>query len=221
MTDHPLHPARAVRVAFISGARLQGWSQRFSEAHGALGISDDDDGVRLTAADGAEALLKAPWPADGRPGRGADHVERLAVLASQPRTLALLLVRRGGYSVAVVRSGEILAAKSGTRNVQSRSAARGSAQKKSARRRDEQADGLVGAVAAHAAIVFATQQVEYVVPGGDRTLAELTLARPELSRYAAVPRLAALDVPDPRPAVLRKAALDACAVRIQVTDPPS
>lgn len=216
MTDHPLHPARAVRVAFISGARLQGWSQRFSEAHGALGISDDDDGVRLTAADGAEALLQAPWPADGRPGRGADHVERLAVLASQPRTLALLLVRRGGYAVAVVRSGEILAAKSGTR-----SAARGSAQKKSARRREEQADGLVGAVAAHAAIVFATQQVEYVVPGGDRTLAELTLARPELSRYAAVPRLAALDVPDPRPAVLRKAALDACAVRIQVTDPPS
>jgi hypothetical protein len=33
-----------------------------------------------------------------------------------------------------------------------------------------------------------------------------------------MPRLAYLDVPDPKAAVLRKAAADSCAVRVQVTD---
>jgi hypothetical protein len=45
------------------------------------------------------------------------------------------------------------------------------------------------------------------------------LEEPALKDYARLPRLAYLDVPDPRAAVLKKAAVDACAVRIQVTDP--
>ena len=77
------------------------------------------------------------------------------------------------------------------------------------------------AVADQARQVFAGQVIEYIVPGGDRALAELVLDEPALKAYARLPRLAYLDVPDPRAAVLKKAAADACAVRIQVTDPPS
>ena len=208
----------SVRTAFIPGSRLAGWVERFGAAHGGYQLKDDDDGLRLLAADGAEALLQPPWPADGRPGRGADPLERLASLASQPRRLGLLLARRGGYGVAVVSEGQALASKVGSTYVQSRTAAGGQSQQRFARRRSNQADALVEAVAEQAARIFSGEPFEYVVPGGDRTLAGLVLQHPALKGFAAMPRLAYLDVPDPKAAVLRKAAADSCAVRIQVTD---
>lgn len=211
----------SVRTAFVPGARLAGWVERFSAAHGGFRLSDDDDGVRLLAADGTAALLQPPWPPDGRPGRGADPLERLASVASQPRRLGLLIARRGGYGVAVASDGVIVVSKVGSRYVQSRTAAGGQSQQRFARRRSNQADELVQAVAVQARQVFSGQSFEYVVPGGDRTLVDLVLEEPGLKDYARLPRLAYLDVPDPRAAVLKKAAADACALRIQVTDPPS
>jgi hypothetical protein len=211
----------SVRTAFVPGPRLDGWVERFSAAHHGFRLSDDDDGVRLLAADGTTALLQPPWPVDGRPGRGADSLERLASIASQPRRLGLLLVRRGGYGIAVASEGAVLASKAGTRYVQSRTAAGGQSQQRFARRRSNQADELVQAVGLQARQVFSGHPFEYVVPGGDRALVELVLEEPALKDYARLPRLAHLDVPDPRAAVLKKAAVEACAVRIQVTDPPA
>ncbi|WP_426985611.1 acVLRF1 family peptidyl-tRNA hydrolase [Pseudarthrobacter sp. Y6] len=211
----------SVRTAFVSGERLAGWAERFGAAHGGFRISDDDDGVRLLAADGTTALLQAPWPPDGRPGRGADPLERLASVAAQPRTAGLVLVRRGGYAAAVAREGILLASKAGSPYVQSRTAAGGQSQQRFARRRANQADELVEKVAAHAAAVFGGQPIEYLAPGGDRTLAGLVMDHPALRLYATVPRLDLLDVPDPTGSVLRKAAADVCAVRIQVADAPA
>ncbi len=210
----------SVRTAFVPAARLPGWAERFGASHGGYRLQDDDDGLRLMAADGGEALLQAPWPADGRPGRGAGPLERLATLASQPRRLGLLLVRRGGYGIGVASEGTLLASKAGTRYVQSRTAAGGQSQQRFARRRSNQADALAAAVAEQAALVFAGHAFEYLVPGGDRTLADLVLGEPALRDYALLPRLAYLDVPEPRAAVLKKAAADACSVRITVIDPP-
>ncbi|MBP1231582.1 hypothetical protein JOE40_001226 [Arthrobacter sp. PvP102] len=209
------------RVAFVSGERLPGWVERFAASHGTLVEEELDGGLQLSAADGAVALLQSPWPADGRPGRGADAVARLASLAAQSRTVGLVLVRRGGYSVAVVRDGAALASKTGTRHIQSRTAAGGGSQQRFARRRTNQADALVEAVAGHADRIFGEHRIEYLVPGGDRTLAEQVLGAPVLKRYAARSRLAFLDVPDPRASVLKQAAADACSVRILVTDPPA
>jgi hypothetical protein len=213
-------PSPETRVAFVPGARLPGWVERFAASHGALVEEELDAGLLLHAADGAEALLQAPWPVDGRPGRGGDAVARLGSLASQPRSLGAVLVRRGGYSVAVVSAGAVLASKTGTRHVQSRTAAGGWSQQRFARRRANQADALVEAVAEHAARIFAEHRIEYLAPGGDRALAELVLAEPVLKQYAALSRLPFLDVPDPRAAVLKKAGAELCSVRIRVTDPP-
>jgi hypothetical protein len=209
----------SVRTAYVPGGRLLGWAERFGASHSGYQLEDDDDGLHLLAADGAEALLQAPWPGDGRPGRGGDALERLASLASQPRRLGLLLVRRGGYGVAVVSEGLMLASKVGSTYVQSRTAAGGQSQQRYARRRSNHADALVEAVAEQAVRVFGGETFEYIVPGGDRALADFVLQHPALKDYAAMPRLAYLDVPDPKAAVLKKAAADACAVRIQVTDP--
>ncbi|KIC65644.1 acVLRF1 family peptidyl-tRNA hydrolase [Pseudarthrobacter phenanthrenivorans] len=209
-----------VRTAFVSGPRLAGWAGRFGASHGGFRLQDDDDGLRLLAADGTAALLQAPWPADGRPGRGSGPLERLAALASQPRRLGLLLVRRGGYGIGVAAEGMLLASKAGTRYVQSRTAAGGQSQQRFARRRSNQADALVSAVAQQAAGIFQTAAFEYLVPGGDRALADLVLQDPALREYASLPRLAYLDVAEPRTAVLKKAAADACSVRITVADAP-
>ncbi|WP_288027011.1 acVLRF1 family peptidyl-tRNA hydrolase [Arthrobacter sp.] len=208
----------SVRTAFVTGARLAGWAERFGSSHGGYRLQDGDDGLRLLAGDGTEALLQPPWPADGRPGRGAGALERLAALASQPRRLGLLLVRRGGYGIGVASEGTLLASKAGSRYVQSRTAAGGQSQQRFARRRSNQADALVVAVAEQARLVFAGHAFEYVVPGGDRALADLVLEEPPLRDYARLPRLAYLDVAEPRAAVLKKAAADACSVRITVTD---
>lgn len=211
----------SVRTAFVSGVRLAGWAERFGAAHGGFRIIDDDDGVRLVAVDGTIALLQAPWPPDGRPGRGADPLERLASVASQPRTAGLVLVRRGGYAVAVAREGAVLASKTGSLYVQSRTAAGGQSQQRFARRRANQADDLVEKVAGQAAAIFSGQSIEYLAPGGDRTLAGLVMDHPAMKLYASVPRLAFLDVPDPNGSVMRKAATDVCSIRIQVADQPS
>ncbi|MGX5717408.1 acVLRF1 family peptidyl-tRNA hydrolase [Arthrobacter sp. MAHUQ-56] len=209
----------SVRTTFVSGSRLAGWAERFGAAHGGYRLQDGDEGLHLVAADGTMALLQAPWPDDGRPGRGAGPLERLATLASQPRRLGLLLVRRGGYGIGVASEGLLLASKAGTRYVQSRTAAGGQSQQRFARRRSNQADALVAAVAEQAAQVFRAAPFEYVVPGGDRTLAGLVLADPALREYAGLPRLGYLDAAEPRAAVVKKAAADACSVRVTVTDP--
>jgi hypothetical protein len=188
----------------VPGTRLAGWVERFGAAHHGFRVSDEDDGVRLLAADGSVALLQAPWPPDGRPGRGSGPLERLASVAGQPRTAGLVLVRRGGYGVAVAREGAVVASKAGSRYVQGR--------------RANQPDELVEKVAVHAAATFRGHAIEYLGPGGDRTLANLVLEHPAMRPYAALPRLAFLDVADPNGAVLRKAAADICSVRIQVTD---
>ncbi|MEE2523386.1 acVLRF1 family peptidyl-tRNA hydrolase [Pseudarthrobacter sp. J75] len=211
----------ASRTAFVAGHRLAGWTERFAASHGPLTEVPDDGGLLLRAADGATALLRAPWPADGRPGTGADPLERLASLASQERSFGLILVRRGGYAVGAGRAGRLLASKTGSRYVQSRTAAGGQSQSRFARRRGNQTEALAESAAEQAAKIFAAHPVEYLVPGGDKALVDQVLAQPVLKGVASRARLDFLDVPDPKATVLAKAATDACSVRILVTDPPS
>ncbi|MBT2512707.1 acVLRF1 family peptidyl-tRNA hydrolase [Arthrobacter sp. ISL-30] len=213
------HRSAPTRLAFVTAPRLAGWVDRFAAGHGRLQEENVDDGLQLTAVDGAMALLTPPWPRDGRPGRGANGIERLASLASQERSLGLILVRRGGYAVAVVTGGKVTSSKTGNRYVQSRSAAGGSSQQRFARRRANQADALVEDVAEHAARIFNGHAIEYIVPGGDRNLAVQVLSRPALAGYARCTRLPFLATPDPNTKILQQAAQEACSIRIQVTDP--
>ncbi|BCW48634.1 acVLRF1 family peptidyl-tRNA hydrolase [Arthrobacter sp. StoSoilB13] len=212
-------PRASGRTALVPASRLVGWVDRFAGSHGPLTEETDDGGLLLRAADGASALLKAPWPVDGRPGRGATDIERLAALAGQERGLGILLVRRGGFAVAVASGSKVVESKSGNRYVQSRTAAGGQSQQRYARRRSNQADALVDSAAEQAARIFGGHRVEYIVPGGDRALVDLVLAQPSLRALASRSQLAFLDVQEPKTAALAKAASDACSIRILVTDP--
>ena len=193
----------ASHTTYVSAERLPGWLERFRTSHGALEILPETQGLRVLAASGAEAELLAPWPADGRPGRGTDDVARLVSLAGQARTLGLVLVRRSGFAVGLAREGRLLASKTGTANS----------------RRADSARVLTAAAAEQATAMFAAGTPEYLVLGGDRTLGAQVAARREAARWSALPRLRPLDIGEPKSAVLAQAARDASSVFIRVTLP--
>ncbi|HHU08475.1 MAG TPA: hypothetical protein GXZ60_00400 [Intrasporangiaceae bacterium] len=142
-----------------------------------------------------------------------------------PVPLVVLLIRRGGYAVAVAdgdgEDGPRLAAhKVGTRYVQSRTAAGGWSQQRFARRRAGQADALVAAVQDHLARILAETAVTpgAVVTGGDRRLIAQTLEDPRLNALIDLPTRSYTDIADPRRAVLDETIGRATAYRIVIED---
>ncbi|MEH3076487.1 MAG: acVLRF1 family peptidyl-tRNA hydrolase [Quadrisphaera sp.] len=229
------------RLVEVAPERLPGWVERFTASHGPVRLEEAPERLLLGAADGEVADLEVPWPplpAPPAPSSSSssaaaaeddDVAERVAALAAHAaadRTALLVLVRRGGWAVGLARGGVVLEAVGGTRYVQSRTAAGGWSQQRYARRRANQADGLVGAAAEGLARVLAQGgPPEVVVPGGDRQLVADVLAavaRPGSGvhgRLDVLPQAPLLDVPDPRRRVLDEVAVRARCVRVRVTGP--
>ena len=225
------------RQVLVSPERLPGWVERFSAGNGGLTPADgfDDDarlrgGLMLRGANGCVAVLYPPGEsARESAGESARHsaeqgpvqptVDGLVASATSPRLIGLVLVRRGGYAVGVADQGKLVASKTGTKYVQSRTAAGGWSQQRFARRRANQAAGLVDAAAVHAARLFSEHAPDCLQLGGDRTLASETLANPVLRSSQSLPQLTFLVVPDPRLDILKQAAIDARSIRITITDP--
>jgi len=133
--------------------------------------------------------------------------------------LAVLLVRRGGYAVGLAKGAAFTDSKVGTRHVQSRTAAGGWSQQRFARRRGNQADELVRAVAEHSTRILARRtEPRGLVVGGDRTLVREVLDDPRLAHLLGLPRRELYDLPDPRRTVLEEALRRGRAVRISIED---
>jgi hypothetical protein len=139
-----------------------------------------------------------------------------------PAPFAVLLVRRGGYAVAVADRETLLVHKVGSRHVQSRTAAGGWSQQRFARRRDNQAEALVGAVADHLARVRdeAAVTVHGVALGGDRALVAQVLDDPRSVDLRDLPTREYPAVPDPRRAVLDEVVRRARAYEVRLDDGP-
>lgn len=150
-----------------------------------------------------------------------DGPQRIVSVADPlPTPLAVLLIRRGGYAVAVVGPSGLLSHKVGTRHVQSRTAAGGWSQQRFARRRANQADALVGAVADHLDRVLRESGVTAaaLVTGGDRQLIGEVLADPRLRHLSELPTRAYPGLADPRRAELDEAVRRATAYEIGIDD---
>lgn len=205
----------------MPAARLARWLDGFATRHGcptyavAPGAADV---VRLTGSDGSTAALAVPFPplcADPTaPYAGlVDHVLR-------PRTLGLVLLRRGGYAVGLSRAGTITDAKAGTRHVQGRTAAGGWSQHRYARRRANQTAELVAAVAEQTArlLLPVAGTLDAVVTGGDRRLLATLLGEARLAPLRALVLARVLDVADPRARTLARAVEQAGASVIELAD---
>jgi len=192
----------------------------------------------LEGGDGARAELRR-WtgPAGGadaaRVSSGvvpaglldAEVAEAITDWAQPPQHLGLILVRRGGYSVGLSDGAELAAHKSGTRYVQSRTAAGGWSQQRFARRRGNQAAALIDSVVEHATRLLvappqgrAEHKPTALVLGGDRALAAEVIAARELATLAGLPQRMLADLSDPRHSVLRQALRRGRSVPISLTE---
>jgi len=207
----------------VEPERLARFLERFVADHsGALATTIEPWRVDVAAVDGWLASIPVPFgplavSAGQRAGLAVDdlldHV--LAV-----RTIGLLLVRLGGYSVGIARAGVVLISSTGSRLVHGRCAAGGQSQQRFARRREGQARMALRAAADAAARVLLPRATELdaVVLGGDTAALRTVAADARLAGLLerAEPRV--LAIAQPRRAVLDEAARRARWVEVQLCE---
>ena len=190
-------PGRDLEVA---PGRLDRWVAGFVERHGEGPVAYASGRLsKITGGDGSVASF-AYFPFD---------------------PLGVVLLRRGGYAVGLAQGERFVTSKVGTRYVQSRTAAGGWSQQRFARRRGNQADALVEAVATHSVALVVPGRPAGLVVGGDRALVRQLLDDPRLRALTDLPRRELYDLPDPRREVLDRALDRGRAVRIALTELPS
>jgi Actinobacteria/chloroflexi VLRF1 release factor len=208
-----------VKDLLVPPERIERWLAGFAERHGAVSYTVKSDVVLASAADGAQAECRVPFPPldrdETRPDGG------LPEHAVRARTVAVVLVRRGGYAAGVFEGTLLVASKVGSRRVQGRTAAGGQSQQRFARRREKQAREAFEAAADVAARVIGpyADRLDAVVLGGDRAAADQVLADRRLRGLAGLVARERLAVPDPKLAVLKDAPRQFRGVRIHLVEP--
>jgi hypothetical protein len=236
----------------VAPGRFPGWIASFAERHGVpepavpLTATPRDESVTFVAPDGAIAECHPPFPAGraaagwasaGLVGHPTEYAEAIAAHALAPRTVGVLLVRLGGYSVGIFTGSPpaLAASKTGSRLVHGRSAAGGWSQHRFARRREKQAAEALAAAASAAAEVFGRWGVsprrsgdkeektaaglDAVVLGGDKRAMAALRDDPRLVPYLGLAVERFLTVPDPKLAVLSGTPRLFLAVRIRLMEP--
>ena len=199
-------------TVFVPPARLSRWLANFEVRHGVTGFSVVGGHLFGTAADGSTFTAEAPF---GR-SVGEATLAALEACTVPPGNWGILLVRKGGFAVVRLRGDSMVESKVGQRHVQGRTKAGGQSQQRFARRRDNQARAAYEAAADHAARILADAAV--LVIGGDHAGVTAGLDDARLGRLRERVRGAFLTVPDPRRGVLESAIIDACSVRITVSN---
>ena len=224
----PIPPdARRISVSFD---RLSGWVDGVVERHGPVGWtatgersptedSPPPGGVeRLDgiAADGTRVWIDVPYPP--LPAAGGNRIDALLAHVGRTRRIGLILVRRGGYGVAVFDGSTLVASKVGSSYVQGTTKAGGWSQQRFARRRENQARSAFATAADEAARVVLpdAKKLDAIVCGGDHPAVDAVLADPRLAPLKAKRSGPWLAVPDPRRAVVEAAPRTFLAATIRI-----
>ncbi|HEX4978108.1 MAG TPA: acVLRF1 family peptidyl-tRNA hydrolase [Nocardioides sp.] len=208
------------RTVRVPAARVVRWFDNFATRHGEASISVEGGRLVAVAADGAVARASLPF---GREYGGPPTPASFADAAAAPVPWGLLLVRKGGFAVAVVRGTEVVSSKVGRRHVQGRTKAGGQSQQRFARRRDNQARQAYEAAAEHAAriLVGDAPRPAALVCGGDRAAVDAVLSDSRLARLRDLRVEPWLPVPDPRASEVARAVQDGSSASVEVDEPGS
>lgn len=187
------------RTVTVDPGRLERWLAGFGERHGPVACSVAADVLVIVAEDGAEARIRVPFPplVGNEPADLVAHVQR-------ERTIAALLIRRGGVAVGVFRGRRLLASKIETSYVQGKTKAGGWSQQRYARRRGNQARKLTETAAelTVSLVLPELDELDALATGGDRSSVDAVLADPRLTALLSLRVARTYPVPDPRLAVL-------------------
>jgi hypothetical protein len=174
--------------------------------------------VRIEPAGGEALLARLPFGLRHEGAYDEVHLVPLLEELERDRTVAVLLVRLGGYAAGIFEGERLVASKVGTRFVKGRHRKGGSSANRFRRRREEQARALVEEAAEVAGAVLGPwrDRAEAAALGGDRAAVDAALAaRPDLAWLAerALPRF--FTVPEPRHRVLERFPYDLYAVELE------
>lgn len=194
----------------VAPARLERWAANFLARHGATAMNVAAGSLVGFAQDDSSFQARLPF---GREYDGPASTEAFAAAAVPPEEWGLLLVRKGGFAVARITGDTIAESKVGQRHVQGRSKAGGWSQKRFARRREQQARVAYEAAAQYAGRLLGS--VPLLITGGDRTGVEEVLSTARLGGTV-IEHLSG--VREPRRGVFEEAVLDACALRLTVSN---
>lgn len=194
----------------VPTGRFGRWTSNFLSRHGATSMHAVGGALVGFASDGSHFEARLPF---GREYAGPATTEAFLLAAAPPPEWGLVLVRKGGFAVARIEGDRIADSKVGQRHVQGRSKAGGWSQQRFARRREQQARVAYEAAASHATRIIGAAPV--LVTGGDRTAVAAVL---ELTGWGARVVAELADVREPRRGVFEEAVVDACSVRMSVTN---
>jgi hypothetical protein len=218
-------PEPGPRRLTVDTARMPRWVTGYLSRHPGTTVSPIRDGFVLESEDGSWARVLSPVPLREAVSGGSGPMDpesvtrRLVDFVDEPHLVGVLLIRRGGYAAARMRSGSVLGSTVGRRRVHGRSSAGGWSQQRYARRRDNQTGSLLAAAVAGAREVLLGEGLpDLLVTGGDRELVRRALADPGLTSLADLPRGAHLPVADPRAAVLREVTKTVRSLQVVVSD---
>jgi hypothetical protein len=203
------------RQISVEPVRLDRWLTGFHDRHGPTRFVVGPDTVVLSAADGAEARIRVPFP----PLLGSEQADIVAH-ATRERTVGALLIRRGGVAVGVFEGRRLIASKIETSYVQGRTKAGGWSQQRYARRRHNQARRLSETAADLVAslVLPRIESLDAVVTGGDRPSVHAVLADPRLVPLGDKVSGRVHPVPDPRLDLLQRFPDQFLAVEIELND---
>jgi hypothetical protein len=204
-----------VTTRFIGRANV---AKRLRALDGRAGRAVYGDGSARLELDEAVLTITPPFGLDHEGEYDVLRVEPLLEALESMPTVAVLLVRMGGYAVGVFEGEQLVASKVGTRFVKGRHKKGGSSSKRFRRRRGEQERELVDAAASEAVRVLGPwrDRVEHVALGGDHSAVTRVLeSRADLAwlRPLALERF--FDVVDPRLRVLEALPYQLYAAKVE------
>lgn len=205
------------KIVEVEPERLPRWVANFAERNGGIANHHaEGDAWTIESNEGTSASvtwtlaggLPADWLLDDDPLKAAEHLRDYAL---EPRRIAVLLARKGAYSVGILADGRVEVSKTDTAYVQGTTKAGGQSQQRFARRREGQAKAAEKRARDAVFAVLGNAEFDSLITGGP---VEGILEDPRLAKLQ--PTVHFGDIAEPKQALLTETAYRAIGFQISL-----